>query len=390
MNIHAVSTIYRKEVLEMVRDRRTLISMVLVPIIAMPLLFKVANYFLSSSDRQAEQEAVAIAVPERLAMPGLEEALRAAGFELKVSADPRAAVEKKQAAAAAVEAQSPAGEPVVRLYVDRSRAASDKAADKLRIALDALKAEKVRQALAGSGVSEKVLTPFAVDKVDVAPKGKKGKTALGGMIGYIVILLMFSGCMYPALDMTAGEKERRTLEILLASPASRQEIVLGKILAASSAAFLTALLNVLSLAYTFSSGLVGKDMHEALEGMQVDVRVILLVLAAVLPTAITAAAVMITISAFAKSFKEGQSYLTPLIMLVIFPALIGMLPGVEASPKLMLLPVFNVSQLIKGIFSGEATAAAFAISFASNFVYAAVAFVVAVRIFQREDVLFRS
>ena len=278
----------------------------------------------------------------------------------------------------------------MRLYVDRSRAASDKAADKLRIALDALKAEKVRQALAGSGVSEKVLTPFAVDKVDVAPKGKKGKTALGGMIGYIVILLMFSGCMYPALDMTAGEKERRTLEILLASPASRQEIVLGKILAASSAAFLTALLNVLSLAYTFSSGIVGKDMHEALEGMQVDAGVILPVLAAVLPTAITAAAVMITISAFAKSFKEGQSYLTPLIMLVIFPALIGMLPGVEASPKLMLLPVFNVSQLIKGIFSGEATAAAFAISFASNFVYAAVAFVVAVRIFQREDVLFRS
>jgi sodium transport system permease protein len=110
----------------------------------------------------------------------------------------------------------------------------------------------------------------------------------------------------------------------------------------------------------------------------------------VLPTAITAAAVMITISAFAKSFKEGQSYLTPLIMLVIFPALIGMLPGVEASPKLMLLPVFNVSQLIKQVFSGEATAAGFALSFVSNFVYAAVAFVVAVRIFQREDVLFRS
>ncbi len=390
MNPYAVLTIYRKELLEMVRDRRTLLSMVLVPIVAMPLLFKVANYFLSSSDRQAEQEGVTIAVPGSLAMPGLDEALRAAGLTLNVSADPRAAVESKRAAAAVVEAQGPDGDPLVRLYVDRSRPASDKAADKLRIALDGLKAEKVRQALAGSGVSEKVLTPFAVDKVDVAPKGKKSQMALGGMIGYIVILLMFSGCMYPALDMTAGEKERRTLEILLASPASRQEIVLGKILAASSAAFLTALLNVLSLAYAFSSGIIGKDVHNALEGMTVDVRVILLVLAAVLPTAVTAAAVMITISAFAKSFKEGQSYLTPLIMLVIFPALIGMLPGVEASPKLMLLPVFNVSQLIKQVFSGEATAAQFALTFGSNLFYAAVAFLVAVRIFQREDVLFRS
>jgi sodium transport system permease protein len=389
MNIRAIATIYHKEALEITRDRRTLISMLLVPIIAMPLLFKVMSFFIASSEQQAEREAVVIAVPERLAMPGLEEALRAAGFQLNVSADPRTEVEKKKAAAAVVD-QSEGGQPVVRLYLDQSRSASTKANDKLRTALDALRGEKVRQALAGSGVSPSVLTPFTVDRVDIAPKGKKGKTALGGMIGYLVILLMFSGCMYPSLDMTAGEKERRTLEILLASPASRQEIVLGKILAASSAAFLTALLNVLSLGYVFSSGLIGQDMRESLEGMQVNAHVILLVLAAVLPTAITAAAVMITISAFAKSFKEGQSYLTPLLMLVIFPAVIGMLPGVEANPKLMLLPVFNVSQLIKAIFSGEATAAGFIASFGSNLIYAAVAFLVAVRIFQREDVLFRS
>jgi sodium transport system permease protein len=389
MNLRAVATIYWKEALEITRDRRTLISMVLVPAIAMPLLFKVMNFFLSSSDQEAEREAMVIAVADRLALPGLEETLRSAGFQLIVSADPRTEVEKKKAAAGIVE-QSDGGQPVVRLYLDESRSASTKANDKLRTALDALRIEKVRQALTGSGMSLSLLTPFTVDRVDIAPKGKKGKTALGGMIGYLVILLMFSGCMYPSLDMTAGEKERRTMEILLASPATRQEIVLGKILAASSAAFLTALLTVLSLAYSLSSGLIGQNMRESLAGMQVNAHVILLVLTAVLPTAITAAAVMITISAFAKSFKEGQSYLTPLLMLVIFPAVIGMLPGVEASPKLMLLPVFNVSQLIKAIFSGEATTAGFIASFGSNLIYAAVAFLIAVRIFQREDVLFRS
>lgn len=390
MNAGIVATVYRKELLEMGRDRRTLVSMVLVPILAMPLLFTVMHYFISSGQRKAEHEALTIAVPERLAMPGLDRALRTAGFQLRVEADPRAAVEKKQAAAAVEEARSEAGEPVIRLYVDRSRDASDKAADMLRIALDTLKADKVRQALAGSGVSEKVLTPFQVDRVNVAPKGKKAKTLLGGLIGYMVILLMFSGCMYPALDMTAGEKERRTLEILLASAASREEIVLGKILAASSAAFLTALLNILSLAYTFQSGMMGGEMRQMLEGVRIDPRSIVLVLFAVLPTAVTAAAVMITISSYAKSFKEGQSYLTPLIMLVVFPAVIGMLPGVDASPALAVLPVFNVSQLIKAIFSGEYNPQAFAMSFASNFVYAAVAFVIAVRIFNREDVLFRS
>ena len=103
-----------------------------------------------------------------------------------------------------------------------------------------------------------------------------------------------------------------------------------------------------------------------------------------------AAAVMITISSYAKSFKEGQSYLTPLIMLVVFPAVIGMLPGVDASPALAVLPVFNVSQLIKAISSGEYNPGAFALSFASNFVYAAVAFVIVVWIFKSQGRPFRS
>jgi len=299
-------------------------------------------------------------------------------------------VENKKAAAALADAQSENGERLVRLYVDASRQGSLVSADKMRVALDGLKSQMIRESLAGSGVPLKVLQPFAVERVDVAPKGKMAKTVIGGMIGYIVILLMFSGCMYPAIDMTAGEKERRTLEILLCSPAGRNEIVLGKILAASTAAFITALLNVLSLTYTFQSGLMGAEVHKMLEGVRLDPKAVLLVLVAVIPTAITAAAVMITISLFAKSFKEGQSYLTPLIMLVIFPAMIGMLPGVDANPKMMLLPVFNVSQLIKSIFSGEYTAGSFLLPFGSNLLYAAIAFVVAVRIFKREDVLFRS
>lgn len=385
-----VFTIYRKELLEMTRDRRTLISMVLVPIIAIPALLGVATFFVSSSQKQAEQEALHIAVARQSAMPGLERALSAAGFKLTPSADPRGAVERKQVAAAAVEGQSDTGEPVVRLYVDASRPGSLVAANKIRAALEGLKAATVREALAGSGVPEKVLTPFGVEQVDVAPKGKMAKSLIGGMIGYMVILLMFSGCMYPAIDMTAGEKERRTLEILLCSPAGRNEIVLGKIFAATTAAFLTALLNVLSLTWAFQSGMMGPELHKLLEGVHINASAVLLVLVAVFPTAVTAAAVMITIALFAKSFKEGQSYLTPLILLVVFPAMIGMMPGVEANPKLALLPVYNVTQLIKSIFAGDYTLSSFLLPFASNLFYAAVAFAVAVRIFKREDVLFRS
>jgi sodium transport system permease protein len=390
MNGRIVATVYRKEILELVRDRRTVISMVVVPIVAMPLLFGVMNHFMSSNEKQADAESTTVAIQRPLTMPGLEGALQNAGFQLKTVADLRAAVSNKDAAAGVEEASSKTGEPAVRIYNDATRPASEKAGNKLHETLDGLKDRQVRSALSAKGIPEKVLEPFGVEDVDVAPQGTRGKKFLGGMLGYMVILLMFTGCMYPAVDMTAGEKERRTLEVLLASAAGRDEIVLGKILAASTAAFITATLNIFSIAISFQSGLLGQNLRELMAGTRIGASAIALLLVAVLPTAVTAAAVMITISSFAKSFKEGQSYLSPLIMLVIFPAVIGMMPGMEASPRLALLPVFNVSQLIKSIFAGDYTAAAFLVSFASNFVYAAVAFVIAVRIFQREDVLFRT
>jgi hypothetical protein len=90
-----------------------------------------------------------------------------------------------------------------------------------------------------------------------------------------------------------------------------------------------------------------------------------------------------------ESIATNQSYLTPLIMLVVFPAVIGMLPGIELNNLMALIPVFNVSQLIKQIFLGEFSVTAFLVAFAANIVYAAIAFYVAVRIFKTEGALFR-
>jgi sodium transport system permease protein len=99
---------------------------------------------------------------------------------------------------------------------------------------------------------------------------------------------------------------------------------------------------------------------------------------------------MVAIALLAKSFKEAQSYLTPLVMAAVFPLVIGMLPGLQLTPVLALIPLFNVCQLIKEIFLGEFTHLAFAITMAANVVYAGVAFWAAVRVFSNERVLFRT
>jgi sodium transport system permease protein len=389
MNMLASSAVYQKELLEIFRDRRTLISMVVVPLVAIPLMFNLVNRFMTSREKQAVGEAITVGVLDESKVPTVLSALKAAGLQPVVKSDLRAAVANKEVAAAVEEVDDAEAGKRVNIYIDRTRQASDIAGDKIRTALDKLKTDTVRASLRGSGVSEKILTPFATQRVNVASEKKMSGLIFGSALGYIVILLMFTGAMYPAIDMTAGEKERRTLEAVLCSPAGRNEIVLGKILATSTAAFITALLTLGSMAYSFRFAPHASQAQEAFSMGAPDIRSLAMALVAVLPTAIMAASIMVAIALFAKSYKEGQSYLTPIVMLAAFPAVVGMLPGLELTPTLALIPIFNVCQLIKEIFLGEFSTAAFAVTLVSNLVYAAIAFYIASRIFKSESVLFR-
>jgi sodium transport system permease protein len=212
-------------------------------------------------------------------------------------------------------------------------------------------------------------------------------------VAYFVVFLMFSGGMYPAIDLTAGEKERRTLEIYLASPAGRDAIVLGKILATTTAVLVTALLSILSVLISIRYTTFGESSGklQAITGrMPLDAQTWGLVFLALIPTAVMAASLMIAIALLAKSFKEAQSYLTPLIMAVVLPLVAGMLPGIELTPALALVPLFNICQIIKEIFIGQFTWLAYAITMAANIVYAAAAYWLAVRVFKSERVLFRT
>jgi sodium transport system permease protein len=393
MALNRVPTIYRKEMLDISRDRRTLVSMIVVPVAAMPLLFYVIGFFMSSAEKRAGAEATSIALRSPEALPELAAFLQQSGFAVTAQGDLRAAVQDKHIAAG-VEIVAPAGGvPEVRIYNDETRQGSQMAARNLRRTLDKFRDEIIRGRLEALRISTAVLKPFTVQEINVAPQRKMAGFFWGGMLGYIVVLLMFSGGMYPVIDMTAGEKERRTLEIFLAAPAGREEIVLGKLLAATTAVFLTAVLSVTSMVVSFrysNFGKPGRQLREMATQMPLDATTIGLVLLALAPTAVMAASLMIAIALMAKSFKEAQSYLTPLVMAVVFPLVAGMLPGVELTPALALVPLFNVCQLIKQIFQGEYTALVFAITMAANIVYAGLAFFAAVRVFSSERVLFRT
>jgi sodium transport system permease protein len=391
MRFPIIQAIYHKEVLDMFRDRRTMISMVVVPLLVFPAVIAITTRVASRVERNAEAEAKSMGIAARVTTPAIRAALDKTGFQISEKENLKAAVENKEVAAAVEEISGPA--PRLEIYVDRSNPTSSAAGDKVRAALDELKGEKIRESLRSSGIPESVLNPFTIHRTNIAGDRKMAGAVWGTMLGYILLLLMFTGGMYAVIDMTAGEKERKTLEAFLASPASRREIVMGKTLAAITAIFLTAMLLLGSMVYSFKNNGASagsEEMRQAMGTIPLDPHTVEMIAATLIPMAIFAASLMFTIALFARSFKEGQSYLTPLALAVIFPALLGGLPGLHLTPALCFVPIFNASMVIRGIVLGDLSNLYFGLTFGANLIYAAVAFFIATRQFEKESVLFRS
>lgn len=389
MNLSVIVTVYLKEMLDLSRDRRTILSMVALPVVVFPLLFAVMSKFMGDAEKKAETEATTVAVGKA---PLPEE------FAAVIGKSGLKRVEVEDVATAVRENKTSTGISVsedrklVTVYAEGTRQSSSIAAEKLRTALGELRDVKIIEKLQAANLDAGVLKPFVVKRENVASERKMGGFLLGSMLGYIVILLMFSGGMYAAIDLAAGEKERKTLEALLASPARRTELVLGKILACVTATYATALLTTGSLFVSLKSNALDMKGMEKLVGTNVptDAATIVMVLLTLLPVAIMAGALMLTIALMARSFKEAQSYLTPLIMMVIFPSLLGGLPGMELTPVLSLVPIFNSSQLLKLILQGDAPMLPAILTNAANVTYAGICFAIAVRSFNDEKVLFRT
>jgi sodium transport system permease protein len=199
--------------------------------------------------------------------------------------------------------------------------------------------------------------------------------------------------MYPAMDLTVGEKERGTIETILCSPISRTSLVLGKFLMVLTASLSTAALAIASMGLTLAAAgkMVGGVSQIRTMGFQFHVTpaAVIWVFIMVVPLAVLFSAALLAISLFAKSFKEAQSYLSPLTIVVFAPAIVAILPGVELNAALSLVPILNTSLVCKEIVSGTYHWGFIALIFASSCIYAAVALWVAIRLFQREDVLFR-
>jgi sodium transport system permease protein len=402
MSARNIGVVYRKELIDSLRDRRTVVSMIAVPILLMPLLTVGLGVLSVALLGQAMQEVPAVMVLGGQDSPRVVAALKALGEIRVVPAEPDYAeqISNKQIRAAVeipndFDAALDRGETAtVRIYMYTGELRSSFGTERLQKFFRDLRERTVRERLAARHLPENLLDPFRVEEQNVAPPEKVSSTILGGLIPYFVIVLCLIGAMYPAMDLTAGEKERGTMETILCSPVSRVHLVLGKFLMVLTASLFSALLSMISMGATFAAGRGLLQTLEQIGGtafpLQISVRAMAAVFLMVVPLAVLFSAALLAISLFAKSYKEAQSYLSPLTILVVLPAVISVLPGVELNAALSLIPVLNTSLVSKEIVAGTYHWDYIVLIFASSCAYASVALAVAIWLFQREDVLFRT
>ena len=415
MNAAHVWIIYRKELRDALRDRRTLISSIVVPTLLMPLLLFGVGKVMQRAVAEAREEVPAVAVlggsgaPELLARLTGDARVRL----VPVPADWREAIATKRLRAVVevperLEERLRSGEtaPAVRIFHYQGELKSENGARVTERIVGEHRERVVTERLAARGLGPEAVRPFEVRRENVAPPEKVGGNLFGGLVPYFIILLCFTGAIYPAMDITAGEKERGTMETLLCSPVARLDLVLGKFLLVLTGSLASMFFVVASMA---GSALVGGAVFLGSAGSAaagslppgtaaaglgslptIDPLGLAGVFAMVLPVAVLFSAVALTVSLFAKSYKEAQSSLGPLIIVVLLPGMIAALPGTELTARTALIPLLNLSLVCKEMLSGSWPWGYIALIFGSSSLYAAGALALAVKMFNREDVLFRS
>lgn len=393
MRLKKVRNIFQKEVLDTLRDRRTLMMMIVVPVLLYPGLMLILNEVAATQIAKMEQKVLKVVVLHMPENSSLIDALRKAErVEIVTSQYPIEAV--KTGEIHFVLELPPEIDHIlqqkksatIQLYYDQSNDDATTNLPRLRKIIDGYNQRLLDARLSEKSLTREFVKPVETKEVNVASKQKMGGFVIGRFLPMIMVLMVLVGAMYPAIDMTAGEKERGTLETILTSPATRTEIVLGKFLTVSLIALLTGLLNMGSMMATLTFGIF-KEAATMLQ-IKIPLHSFLVMFLCLIPLAVFFSGMMMAVASFAKSFKEAQNLLTPIYLISTVPVLIVAIPGIQLEGFWTTVPVANVTLLFKELMLGTFDVNHILIVFFSITFLACIALSLAINLFGREEVLF--
>ena len=388
-----IFTVFKKELIDTLRDRRTLIVMIIVPILLFPIIMKVSAFFANNFKDEAQNKTLKVAVVGEHS--ALMDALRVQeegegkiefitySDTLKIDQDIRdEQIDLGMYISEGFEEALQTGKSgEIQLFYN---AVEVGVVERLENRINAYKAKISQERLERLGIDLALFEPIVlVDRNIASDQEMIGKMA-GGILPYVFILFGFLGCMYPAIDLFTGEKERGTIETILTTPDPRWKILTGKMMVVALSGFMASVFGILGL-YLASAGL--GDVNESISttiNQLFTPKSLISMMVLILPLVIFFAGLIIPIAIYAKSFKEAQSMASPLNILVIFPAMVGMFPGIAYSVTTAFIPVVNVVLATKEILAGTLDWGLYIGTFVSLCLLASISVILSYRQFGKE------
>jgi sodium transport system permease protein len=373
VKLREVTLVAGKELRETLRDRRTLAVMVLFPLVVYPLVSLVTAQVLAARVARVETHVARIAVQGPAPLTA-EVRRRLTGPDLTLaSAGAPADVAANRVDAFVDVTPGPAGTPPsVRILFDETRENSTAARDRVAQALGAV---------TGAGCAP----AFAIVTQGIAPRAQVSGYLLSKILPLVVVVMVMLGAFHPAIDITAGERERGTLETTLSAPIDRAALMAGKVLAVATLAAITGFLNLASMSLTVLEGarLVATGAPLSIPWLHVAAA-----FAVIPPTAFLFASVMVALGSVARSFKEAQTLLTPVYFLCMAPSLTAALGDFRLDGITAVIPGVSVTLLARDLILGRAPLGLALIVIGSTIVYGLFALALAARLYDSERLFF--
>jgi sodium transport system permease protein len=404
MKLKHVMIVLRKEVKDLLRDRRTIISSILLPMILIPVINIVMGGGIQKFEKDMNEN-VMVALSRSSNSPEVRELVQERilsknpNIVLVDAEDPVKALENNEIRCIIEIENSYAekledGQPIqITLQYDESKTKSQAVADIVSRAIDRFSEEVVEERIAALGLDPDFLLPVQVERKNLAPNDMGNNMMLQMMLPFMISILVAVGGIPAATDLVAGEKERNTFEPLLTTMPDRGSLLLGKYLAVTlfSMVSLVAILVGLSIGYIINPNSLTIGIDTQLQGISLDPLAVVLALLITVALGMTFSGIQIALSTIAKSYKEAQTYLSFLMLAAMVPGYATMfMQASDLSPVMFVMPVMNTVAAFKMILGGSINYFNLVLALVTSIIFVILTLMFAASLFKKEKVMFRN
>ncbi len=392
--MNEIFIIVKKELTELLRDKKTLINSVLLPILLLPVLMfgviKVMEMVRKSNHEKSIKIGLVNAPEAFMKLVKNDTLNQVTTFDDSI--DFKSLIDDETIQTAIVFPKNFISQmdsmenSAVQIYRNGSK---ENVNGRISNLMDIYGGQLEQKRMTQLNLSPDKLTPFKEEFVEVGEQKELIGKSIGGWIPYIFILTMWGGCMLAGIDLVTGEKERKTIETTLSLPISKFKVLFGKAIVASLLGFVPALLNLIGLivGLRFIDG-IPDEIKMALNEM-LSFQSVTMILLLLIPFSIFLSGLIIMLVAGATTFKEAQSKVSPIIMFLILPLVLAAMPGIEFTWATVFIPVLNIGLGVKEIAAGTIDMTLYAVMLLSLLAFAVASIYFSYKKFSDENAILK-